>query len=123
MVKVEKTGFGYIVIDGRRFDYDVVVRANGTVEARKKELSSKYKRFIGHTPLGPEEATDLVKDKPEIVIIGTGQYGMLPIHEEAEKILRESGAKIVKLKTPDAIKEYNKQSSRHKVTALFHVTC
>ncbi len=123
MVRVEETGFGYIVIDGRRFDHDVVVRADGTVEARKKELSSKYKRFIGHTPLGPEEAADLVKDNPEIIVIGTGQYGVLPIHGEAEKILKESGAKIVKLKTPDAIKEYNRLSSKHKVTALFHVTC
>ena len=123
MVRIEETGFGYIVINGKRFDHDVVIRTDGSIEARKKELSSRYKRFIGHTPLGPEEAIDLLRDQPEIVIIGTGQYGVLPIHEEAEKILSKSGARIIKLKTPDAIREYNKLSLKHRTTALFHVTC
>lgn len=122
MPKVEATGFGYIVVDGERYDDDIVI-ASGLM-VRKKELSLKLKGKYGHTPLTGEELLHYFSsDPPEVIVVGTGQSGMLPLVgvEEACKLL---GSKLIFKRTKEAIEVFNKLSSEGKrVGAIFHVTC
>jgi hypothetical protein len=41
-MEIERTTFGTITIDGKTYEYDVIIRLSGKVTKRKKELSKKY---------------------------------------------------------------------------------
>jgi len=119
---IEETGFGYIVVDGVKYTHDVVVHVDGKVTKRKNVLSKPYKKGL-HTPLAPPELEEILDENPEVVVIGSGQYGALPILEETVKLLEEKNVKYIIEKTPKAIEEYNKLSKEKRVVGIFHVTC
>ena len=39
--KIDSTNFGSITVDGKTFDYDILIRLNGQVEKREKALSKE----------------------------------------------------------------------------------
>jgi hypothetical protein len=65
----------------------VIVHADHRVTKRSKKKSKKLKSKFGHTPLSGHELTFLEKEKPEVVYIGTGQFGDLPLTSDAHQIL------------------------------------
>ena len=87
-----KSEFGWIEIDKVRYDHDVIIHRDGSVTKRSKKRSKELKGTYGHTPLSDHELEVLKKEKPEIVYIGTGQYGDLPITPEA-KMVTQPGLK------------------------------
>lgn len=113
------TGFGWIEIGGRRYGYDVVIRADGSVTRRSKKLSRDLKTSYGHTPLSEEELDILETDHPEVVYIGTGQSGSLPVTPGARELLRTYETVI--LTTPGLIARLDQESRRY--VAVIHVTC
>jgi hypothetical protein len=121
MPKLEETGFGWIVIDGRRYDEDVLITVDGEVQQRPP-LSKKYK--VGHTPLGPEEVEVALHGGPEVLVIGTGQFGSLPVMPEAEAVAARHSVRIEKAITPEAMFVYEEQVHAGKrVAAILHLTC
>jgi hypothetical protein len=82
-----RTGFGWIEIDGFRYDHDVIIHADATITKRKKKLSKSEKDKYGHTPLSEKELDFLTEEDPELVFVGTGQYGDLPLTPETEAVL------------------------------------
>ena len=114
-----KTGFGWIEIGGIRYDHDVIIHTDGTVSKRKKKMSKSMKGEYGHTPLSEAELGFLAVEKPEVVFIGTGQYGDLPITSGAEAML-VCYLTITK-PTPDLLPFV--ESERRNHAAILHVTC
>ncbi len=121
-MRPEGTGFGYIVIDGVRYDHDVILFDK--VQRRRKELSADLKKKYGHTPLTGREITEYFgKKKPEVLVIGTGQYGVLPL-VEVEETASKLGISVIKARAPEAIEIYNRlKDEGRRVAAIFHVTC
>ncbi len=39
--KIDKTKFGLIIIDGKKYDYDILIRLDKKVEKRQKKLSKE----------------------------------------------------------------------------------
>ena len=117
-MEVEYPGFGVIVIDGQRFDHDVVVEA-GRVRARKKGPSKPYRHHYGHTPLSLQE--EIPWSVPQLVV-GTGASGRLPIMPETVEEARTRGVKLVALPTSEAC-ELLRTIDRDQVFAILHVTC
>ncbi|MBD3189980.1 MAG: hypothetical protein GF308_05030 [Candidatus Heimdallarchaeota archaeon] len=121
-MKIEKTRFGSITIDGKKYSHDVYIFPNGQIEKRKKELSKPYSR--GHTVLGPEEINLLLDQNPAVLVIGKGQYGSLPIPDRSRDILEDSGVIIIEDKLPVIIERLNKLlENKEKIAAILHVTC
>ncbi len=121
-MRIDGTGFGYIIVDGVRYEHDLVL--TDRIDPRNKELSYNLRESYGHTPLTGEELLSYFREyRPEIIVIGTGQYGSLPlvgVEEAAEKL----GAKLIVDKTPKAIELYNELKSGGKsIAAIIHVTC
>ncbi len=77
-----KSEFGWIEIDQVRYDHDVIIHRDGSVTKRSKKKSKELKSTYGHTPLSDHELEVLKKEKPEIVYIGTGQYGIFRSHRK-----------------------------------------
>jgi len=117
--KIEAASFGSITIDGREIENDVILRLDGSVEKRKKKLS---KRIYGtsHT-ISLDEARHVYEEGAELLIVGTGQYGLVSLSEEAQAYLEKHNCQTKLAATPDAIRLWNK--AKGKVIGLFHVTC
>jgi hypothetical protein len=114
-----KSEFGWIEIDKVRYEHDVIIHRDGAVTKRSKKRSKELKSTYGHTPLSDHDLEFLGKEKPEIVYIGTGQYGDLPITPEAEKVL--SRFETVIRPTPEILDMLKKE--RRSFVAIIHVTC
>ncbi len=114
-----KSSFGWIEIDNVRYDHDVIIYRDGSVSKRSKKKSKELKSTYGHTPLSDHELDMLEKEKPDIVYIGTGQYGDLPITPEAMTVLNRFETVI--LPTPDVLDILKKED--RSFVAIIHVTC
>jgi hypothetical protein len=118
---LDKTEFGSITVDGNVFDHDVIVRPDGHVEKRKKKLS-KAVYGTSHT-ISLQEAQYVWDqgDKPERLIIGSGQYGNVELSPEAAAYFEQRKCPVVLVPTPEVIGVWNRAEGR--ATGLFHVTC
>lgn len=111
-------GFGAIVINGNRFDHDVVVEA-GNVRPRNKGQSKAYRSRYGHTPLSLNE--DSPWSSPRLVV-GTGASGQLPIMPEVMAEAKARGVELVAVPTAEACRLLAPIESS-QVSAILHVTC
>ena len=116
---IENTSFGSITISGETYDHDVVIDLEGIVKKRKKKLSKEVYGTSHKVSLA--EAKFIMNKNTDMVIIGNGQYGALELSDEAREYFSKHNCKIRQLQTPDAIREWNKESG--KVVGMFHVTC
>ena len=120
MINFEKTWFGGVKINGQ--DYRQVLVVGEEIEERdEKELNKLY----GTTHrIGPWEVEKLLSNKPEVIIIGNGQSGVLEVTSEVREKIETSGVELRILLTPQAIAEFNKLYQESKrVNALIHTTC
>ena len=114
-----QTGFGWIEIEGDRYEHDIVIHTDQTVTKRQKKLSKPLKDSYGHTPLSEKELAFLKREKPEVVFIGTGQYGDLPLTPDAQAVLAGYEARIKP--TPEILRDLTTET--RKFTAILHLTC
>ncbi len=117
--KIDKTKFGSITIAGEKYERDILIRLDGTVVKRKKNLS---KEVYGTSHiLSLVEAEYVYEKGAEKIIIGSGQEGMLKLSDEAAALFKRKGCKVQLLPTPDAMVSWNK--SKDATIGLFHITC
>ena len=108
---IESYKFGKYVIDGAVYEYDI------------KIINNKIKKWHNHN-MGKEDILDLIEAKPELIIIGTGAYGVIKVSEEIRELIKSKGIKLIIEKTKQACEEYNKAKEKGiKVAAIFHGTC
>jgi hypothetical protein len=113
------TGYGWVVINGTRYEHDVVVLPDGSVNKRPKKLSKDKRAKYGHTPLTRKELLAVLDGDPKLIIIGTGQSGSMPITPRAMTVLEKRAAFIGP--TPEALARL--EGARKKTLAMLHVTC
>ncbi len=114
-----KSKFGWIKVNGEKYEKDIVIHSNGSITKREKKKSKNLKPEYGHTPLSERELEFLPTEQFEALYIGTGHEAALPITPKALEILKKYNATI--LPTPRAIGEIEKE--QRKFVALIHVTC
>ena len=116
---IDGTEFGAISIDGRAYDYDVVIRLSGKVEKRRKKLS-KQKFGTSHV-ISKAEAKFLFEKGCELLIVGAGQDGGVRLSPEASAYLAKKECRVVLQRTPEALLTFNEFAPEE--IALMHVTC
>lgn len=116
---LDDTAFGWIEIDGERYEHDVVLRRDGSIEKRRKKLS---KRIYGtsHT-ISLDEAKHVYEKGATTIIVGSGQSGCAHLSDEAAAYFERHGVEVHLLPTRDAIAAWNDAPA--KSIGLFHVTC
>jgi hypothetical protein len=113
------TGFGYVTIGGVTYPHDIVIHTDGSVSKRKKKRSKGLKEDYGHTPLSEYELDIVAEEHPEVVYVGTGQYGSLPLTKKAKEILGDYAPVIAT--TPDIVRALAGEDRRY--IAILHITC
>ncbi len=97
-MKIEslKSEFGWIKVNGEKYEKDIVIHSDGSITKREKKKSKDLKPEYGHTPLSERELEFLPKEQFEALYIGTGHEAALPITPKAleisEKIRRDNPA-------------------------------
>ena len=119
---INSTQFGNVIIDGKKYNQVLII--GGSVMERDYE---KLKELFGTShKIGDWEIEELLKQNPEIIIIGTGQNGAMDIDKPAANLRKQAGREIeiIIAKTPEAIEIYNEKIKQDKkVNALIHTTC
>jgi len=120
MTKIDSVGWGNVVIDGQKFD-QVVISGEKVI---RREVEKLEKLFGTTHVVADWEQKLLMEGNPEIIILSSGQGGVMEISQEVKEKLAKPGAEIKILLTPQAVSEFNRLTSEgKKVNALIHTTC
>jgi len=114
-----KDKFGWIKVDGKKYEKDIIIHSDGSITKREKKKSKDLKTEYGHTPLSELELDFLAQEKFEALYIGTGHDCALPITPEAVEILKKYYAVIAS--TPEVIVKIEQE--KKKFVAIIHITC
>lgn len=115
MVRIDSTGFGFIVVDGKRYEHDVIVSYEGKVE--KDLLETRHS-------LSEKEFFRLVRENPEVIIIGTGQHGVCEVSKTFLELAKSRKVEVIVEKSPKAVSKFNELTKAGKrAVAYIHVTC
>lgn len=112
-MEIEHYSFGKIVIDGKAYHSDVIIYPS--------RVRSGWYRTKGHE-VAPEDISEILEAKPNLLIIGTGAYGLVKVEEETKELLRKNNIELIAKPTKEACEEYNRIKSG-KVVAGLHLTC
>ena len=115
MPVIEAYDFGFIVIEGRRYNHDVIVFPD--------RVQANWWRKEGHA-LYPEDLPFLAEEKPEVLVVGTGKYGQMQITATMEQWLAEHSLPWEADITERAVRRFNQLlESGRQVVGAFHLTC
>lgn len=111
---IEKYQFGKIVVSGSVYNTDLIVFPD--------YVQDKWRRREGHL-LKITDLETVINYHPEVLIIGTGMYGLMKIDKNLIEVLKDFNIKRVIIeKTKKACLYYNNETLQKKVAAL-HLTC
>jgi hypothetical protein len=111
---IDSYSFGKIVVDGQIYTSDIILYPN--------KIDDKWWRKSGHL-LQKEDLKDIIQSNPEILIVGTGAYGLMKVPIETKNFIESKRITLIAEKTGEAYKTYNKIKNQKKIIAAFHLTC
>ncbi len=115
MQRVEEYEFGRIKIGERMFKNDIIICGD--------EILEKWWRKEGHR-LSLDDLKWLKEKKFEILVIGTGYYGIMKVDKDVISYFKERGIEVIVKDSKEAVKEYNNLIEEGKKAALaIHLTC
>jgi hypothetical protein len=111
---IESCSFGEIRVRGTTYRADLIILPDRIV--------SNWWRKEGHE-LHMEDLEEVMREKPDVLIIGTGQAGAMAVPPDVIRSLQKAGIKPIVKTTPEACKTYNEVCDREKAAAALHLTC
>ncbi len=114
-MEIEEYSFGKITIDGCTYTRDVLILPDRVWDGWWRETG--HRLVIGDL----EEA---FKAGVEVLIVGTGFFGLMSVPAETSKELEKRGIELHVVPTPKAWVLYNELRSREcTVAAALHLSC
>ena len=114
-MRIDTLAFGSIVIDGNKYTSDLIIYPDGPVV-------TSWRRKRGHW-LSSDDISELIDSQPEVIIAGTGVYGLVKPEEDLQKMLQKKGIEFFPARNKKAMELFNELSSKKRVGACFHLTC
>lgn len=111
---IDSYDFGRIVINGRTYTSDVIIFPN--------IVKDGWWRKEGHK-LHVDDIEEAVREKPDVLVVGSGYSGLMTIPRETADYIRSSGIELIAENTEKATEIYNKLSKSKMVIAALHLTC
>lgn len=111
---IDSYDFGEVVIDGKRYTSDVIILPNG--------IRDQWFRREGHR-LCADDLGDVLDKKPDVIVVGTGNPGLMKVLPETERLIESKGIKLIVQPTREACRTYNQLTPSQEVVALLHLTC
>ena len=113
---IENYSFGQILINGKKYNSDLIIFMD--------YIYDSWWRKEGHN-LCIDDIKEIINKKPDVLIIGTGYFGLMKVLNELIENIKLSGIKqVIVKKTGDACIEYNKLDEKNNdIIAALHLTC
>ncbi len=111
---IDNYSFGKIVIGGKTYTSDVIVYPD--------KVDPSWWRKEGHY-LEKGDIGDIVTAGPDILIVGTGNWGVMKVPKETLDFLESKGIQTYAERTARAVELFNSQPEDKKVIGAFHLTC
>lgn len=106
--------FGEIVINGKKYTSDLIVFPD--------RIKTGWWKKEGHK-LCVEDLEEVMQEKPEILVVGTGSHGGLRIPPEVKDYVERHGVTIISQTTDKACLTFNQLCNSQRVVAALHLTC
>ena len=104
----------YIKVAGKKYFRDLKI-VSGTVRA-------DWWRKDGHR-LVAEDIEDILAEKPDVLVVGTGYAGRLVISAELLQLLSSTSIHVIAEPTQKATQTFNRLHGNHRhVDGAFHLT-
>lgn len=114
-MKIDSYSFGLMTIDDRAYDNDLIVFSG--------QIIPDWWRKSGHTLL-TQDLEEVLKYKPDILVVGTGANGMMQIPESTKRDLKQNNIELIEQITSSAYQTFNEYVKEGKrVAGAFHLTC
>ncbi len=111
---IDSYQFGQIVVNGKDYTSDVIIFPD--------RVSDNWRRKTGHQ-IHPDDLSAVIAENPEVLIIGTGAFGLVKVLSEVKKSLDAQGIKLIAEPTEEAGNRYNQLCHSQRVVAALHLTC
>lgn len=111
---IQSYSFGRMVVDGQTYTSDLIIFP--------EKIKDSWWRKSGHR-LCLEDLEDVLKEEPEVLVIGTGFYGLMKAEEEVKREAEAKGIALIIEKTEQAVENFNELASKRKTIGAFHLTC
>ena len=89
----------------------------------ERDLSRLHELFGTGHKIGDWEIQQLCEGRPQVILVGNGQDGVLEVDERLYAAAEKAGAEVIVRVTPDAIRKYNELAPTRRINALIHTTC
>ena len=103
-----------MVVDGKAYTSDLIIFPD--------RIISNWWRESGHS-LCREDIEEILEEKPDVLVIGTGSSGVMDVPPETVELIREEGIKPIIKPTARAVDSYNRLSPERPTVGAFHLTC
>ncbi|MBC8525696.1 MAG: hypothetical protein H8D22_02320 [Candidatus Cloacimonetes bacterium] len=114
-MKIDKYQFGKINIEGKDYTHDVIIFP--------VYVESNWWRLQSHL-LTIEDIEKIVSEKPDILFIGTGKFGLMKVAKEVIEYCKNNQIEIIIDKTENIVRKFNKHlDSKKRIVAALHLTC
>jgi len=111
---IQHYSFGKITINGKTYTSDVIIYPG--------RVDSSWWRKEGHN-LQIADLTDIIRAKPQIIVIGTGEYGVMKVPKDTISYLESEGIEVYVDRTDKAVEFFNKLQEDKVAIAALHLTC
>ncbi|UCE21852.1 MAG: Mth938-like domain-containing protein [Candidatus Aminicenantes bacterium] len=111
---IESYIFGRMEIRGQAYTSDLILFPD--------KINDSWWRVTGHK-LSLQDIEDVFRENPEVLIIGTGFYGIMEVGEDVKEAAQSKGITLIIEKTENAVQRYNEIASEKKTIGAFHLTC
>jgi hypothetical protein len=110
-VRIDSYDFGRIIVDGKAYTNDVIIFTG--------RVKDNWWRKEGHA-LHIEDIELAVAEKQEVLIVGTGKYGMLNVLPETKEYIESKRIELIVEPTDKTCEIYNKMSEDKKSCGCFY---
>jgi len=111
---IDSYHFGTIVVNDKNYTSDVIVFPD--------RVNAGWWRKSGHE-LCLDDLTEVMAEKPEVLVVGTGAFGLVKVLPEVPPSLEAQGIKLIAQPTDEACQTYNQLCQSQNVVAALHLTC
>lgn len=112
---IDSYSYGKIKIDGKIYNKDLIIFP--------ERVRPDWWRKEGHS-LAREDLNEIINYKPEVLVVGKGDSGLMEIPILTQKILEEIKIKLLAADSHKAMRIFNEQVKiGEKVVGAFHLTC
>ena len=111
---IDSYRFGWIVVNGKHHTSDLIVFPD--------KVKDNWWRRTSHQ-LRLDELSEVIAEKPEVLVVGTGASGLMEVSPEVEQSLEAQDIKLIAEPTGEACNIYNQLCHSQRVIAALHLTC